>query len=87
MGCPTVFPVEGNFHLPLHRAQQRLCHLYCGELLGVRPIQEVAGARLLHDLGTRVAAHHAEAVVAEDDGAVLHAGIGDDELAICRVWG
>lgn len=25
----------------------------------------------------------AEAVVAEDDGAVLHPGVGDDELAAC----
>lgn len=56
-------------------------HLGDGQPSGVRPVQEVAGAGFLHDLGPRVAAHDAEAVIAEDYATVLHAGVGDDELA------
>lgn len=83
LSSPTVFAVEVDLHSPLLRAQQGLRHLGDGQPLGVGPVHEVARARLLHDLGARVAAHVAEAVVAEDDGAVLHPGVGDDELAAC----
>jgi len=45
-------------------------------------VQEVARARLLHDVGARVPAQLAEPVVAEDDRLVLHLGVGDHEVAI-----
>ena len=48
----------------------------------MRAVQEAAGARLLHHLGTGVAAHATEAVIAEDDSAVLHPGVGNDKFAI-----
>lgn len=81
---PTVFAVEVDLHSPLLRPEEGLRHLGDGQSLGVGSVQEVARARLLHDLGARVAAHVAEAIVAEDDGAVLHPRVGDDELA---TWG
>ncbi len=80
---PTVFAVKVDLHFPLLRPQQGLRHLSDGQSLGVRSIQEVTRARLLHDLSTRVATHVAEAIVAEDDGAVLNSCIGYDELATC----
>lgn len=49
----------------------------------MRPVQEVTGARFLHDFGPRVAAHMTEAIVAEDDGAVLHPRVGYDKLSTC----
>jgi len=51
---------------------------------GQRTVQEVARARLLDDLGPRVAAQFTEAVVAEDDRTPVHLSVGDDEVAICR---
>lgn len=80
---PTVFAVKVDLHFPLLRPQQGLRHLSDGQSLGVRSIQEVARARLLHDLSARVTTHVAEAIVAEDDGAVLDSCIGYDELATC----
>lgn len=80
-GC-TVFSVEGDLHLPLFSSQQSFGHLSHGRSLGVGPVQEAAGARLLHHLGPAVATHPTEAVITEDDGAVLHLSVGDDELAI-----
>lgn len=50
----------------------------------MRAIEEAAGARLLHHLGTGIAAHAAESVIAEDDGTVLHPSIGNDKFSICR---
>lgn len=80
---PTIFAVKVDLHLPLFRPQQGLRHLSDGQSLGVRSIQEVARAWLLHDLSTRVTTHVAEAIVAEDDGAVLNSCIGYDELTTC----
>lgn len=81
---PTVFVVEADLHPPLLRAQQGLSHLGDGQPLGVRTVQEVTRAGLLHDLGTRVPTHVTESVIAEDDGTVLHSGICNDEVATCR---
>lgn len=83
--CPTIFAVEVDLHFPLLRPQQGLSHLSDGQPLGVRSVQKVARARLLHDLSPGVTAHVAEAIVAEDDGAVLHSRISYDELTTCRV--
>lgn len=81
--CPTILPVERDLHFPLLRAQKGLRYLRNGVPLGQLSVQEVARARLLHDVRPREARHLAEAVVAEDDGAVLHPGIGYDKLFIC----
>lgn len=73
----------GDLHFPLLRAEQGLRYLCHGVPLGQLAVQEVARARLLHDVWPREARHFAEAVVAEDDGAVLHPGISYHELLIC----
>lgn len=80
---PTVFAIEVDLQFSLLGAQQRLCHLRNGQPLGVRSVQEVTGAGFLHDLGARVTTHVAESIVAEDDGAVLHPGVGDNKLSTC----
>lgn len=52
---------------------------------GLRAVQEVAGAALLHELGAGVAGELTEAVGAVDDGVQrLHLGVPQDEVA---VWG
>lgn len=83
MVFPTVFSVKVDLHLPLLRPQEGLRHLGDSQSLGVRSIQEVARAWLLHDLSPGVATHVAEAIVTENDGAVLHSGVGYDKLATC----
>lgn len=80
---PTIFAVKVDLHFPLLRPKQGLRHLGDGQPLGVGSIQEVTCARLLHDLSTRVTTHVAEAIIAEDDGAVLHSCIGYDEFTTC----
>lgn len=81
--CPTIFAVKVDLHSSLLRPKQGLGHLGDGQSLGVGSVQEVTRARLLHDLSTRVTTHVAEAIVAEDDGAVLDPCIGYDELTTC----
>lgn len=49
----------------------------------MRPVQEVTGARFLHDLGPCVAAHVTEAIITEDDGTVLNPRVGYDKLSTC----
>lgn len=78
----TFFGVQAHLHSPLLGPQQSFGHLGHRRPLGVRSVQEAAGAWLLHHLGPQVAAHLTEGVIAEDDGAVLHLRVGDDELAI-----
>lgn len=73
----------GDLHLALLGAQQRLGHLGHGVPVGELAVQEVAGARLLHDVRPGEARHLAEAVITVDDSAVLHPGIGYDEFLIC----
>ena len=46
-------------------------------------MEEVAGARPLHDVRSGEASHLAEAVVAVDDGTVLHPGIGYHKFPVC----
>lgn len=79
----TVFAVVEDLQLALLRAQQRLRQLRNGALGGVGAGEEVAGAGPLHHLDTRVTKHLTEAVVAVDDGTVLHLSVGDQELAVC----
>lgn len=81
----TLFIVVEDLHLALLRSQQGLCDLGQGALHGPGPHQELAGARLLHDLSSREAKHLAEAFVAVDDGTVLHLGVGNQKLSILLV--
>lgn len=81
----TILAVVGDLHLALLRAQQRLGHLGDGMPVGELAVQEVTGARLLHDIWPGEAGHLAEAVITVDDSTVLHPGIGYDEFLIC--WG
>ena len=78
----TFFIVVEDLHLSLLWAQQGLGQLGQGALHGPRPHQELAGARLLHDLRPAKAKHLAEALVAVDDATVLHLCVADQELAI-----
>lgn len=80
----TFLAVVEHLHLALLGAQQGLGQLGQRALHGPGPHQEGAGAGLLHDLGPGEAKHLAEALVAVDDAAVLHLGVGDQELAIWR---
>jgi len=79
----TVFAVVEDLELALLGAEQGLGELRDGALGGVGAGEEVAGAGSLHHLHPGVAEHLAEAVVAVDDGTVLHLGVGDEELAVC----
>lgn len=83
----TVFAVVEDLQLALLGAQQGLGELGDGALGGVGAGEEVAGAGLLHHLHAGVAEHLTEAIVAVDDGAVLHLGVGNEELAVCREAG
>lgn len=78
----TILAVVGDLHLALLRPQQRLGHLGHRVPGGELAVEEVARARLLHDVRPGEACHLAEAVVTVDDSAILHAGIGDDEFLI-----
>lgn len=73
----------GDLHLALLRAQQRLSHLGHRVPVGELAVQEVTGARLLHDVWPGEARHLAEAVITVDNRTVLHPGIGYDEFLIC----
>ena len=46
----TVFPVELNLHLQLSFGLERLLYLPDLVLVGAGPVQEPAGAPLLHDV-------------------------------------
>jgi len=75
--------VVGDLHLALLRAQQRLGHLGHRVPAGELAVQEVARARLLHDIRPGEARHLAEAIVTVDNSTVLHTGIGYDKFLIC----
>lgn len=59
-----------------------LGHLADGLGVGQVPVEEVAGAGLLHDVRPGEARHFAEAVVAVNDCTVLHPGVGDHKFPI-----
>lgn len=81
----TILAVVGDLHLSFLGAQKRLSHLGHRVPAGELAVQEVARARLLHDVRPGEARHLAEAVVAVDDRTVLHAGIGYDEFLIWEI--
>lgn len=79
----TILPVVGDLHLALLRPQHGLGDLADGLFVGQVAVEEVAGARLLHDVRSGEARHLAEAIVTVDDGTVLHPGISDDKFTVC----
>ena len=83
VGWLTILAVVGDLHLALLGPQHRLGHQADGLFVRQVTVQEVTGARLLHDVRSGEARHLAEAVVAVDDCTVLHPGIGDQEFPIC----
>lgn len=80
--CLTFLGIVEDLHFAFLGPQQGLCQLGQGALHGAGADQELAGAGLLHDLRPREAEHLTEALVAVDDAAVLHLGVGDQKLAI-----
>lgn len=78
----TVLAVIGDLHLALVGPQESLSHLGDGVPVGELSVEEVAGARLLHHIRPGETGHLAKAVVAVDDRAVLHPGVGYNELLI-----
>lgn len=83
-GHLTILAVVEDVHLALLSPQQGLCQAGHGTAWGVRACEEITGARLLHHLHSGVAEEFTEAIVAVNDGAVLHLSIGDQELS---TWG
>lgn len=61
-GGLTVFAVEADLSLVLLLALQGLVHLLDDALTGLVPVQEAAGAHLLHHLRPHEAGQLAEAV-------------------------
>lgn len=83
-GCwLTILAVVGDLHLSLLGPHYGLRHLADGLLVSQVTMEEVAGARLLHDIRPREACHLAEAVVAVYDCTVLHPGIGYHKFPVC----
>lgn len=81
----TCFFVEHDLVFKLLSLLQGLANTQDDAFAGLRPVQELAGAALLHDLGPRAARELAEAIRAVDDGKALqHLRISQDEVAVCR---
>lgn len=80
----TIFMIVGDLHFPLLWPQQRLGNLGNIMPLGLRPMEEVAGARLLHNIWPGEPSHLAEPVIAVDDGTILYSGICNDKFFICN---
>lgn len=79
----TILSVVGDLYLALLRPQHSLCHLVDGLLVGQVTVEEVTGARFLHDVWSREACHLAEAIVAVYDCTVLCPGIGYHKFPVC----
>lgn len=83
-GHLTILAVVEDVHFALLSPQQGLRQAGHGTAWGVGAGEEVTGARSLHHLHSGVAKEFTEAIVAVNDGAVLHLSIGDQELS---TWG
>jgi hypothetical protein len=81
----TVFSVEQNDDLGLFGARERLVDLILGDVRGEAAVEELAIARLLHDLVALVLDEVAEGVIAVDDGLLGHAGVANQKFSILKV--
>lgn len=79
--CLTILAVVEDVHFALFSPKQGLCQARHSTAWSVRACEEVTGAGSLHHLHPGVAKELAEAVIAIDDGTVLHLCVGDEELA------
>ena len=80
----TCLAVEGDLVLELLALLQRVVDAEDDGLAALRPVQELAGAALLHDFGAGEARELAEAIRAVDNGEALgHLRVGQDEVAVC----
>lgn len=81
----TCLFIEHDLILKLLALLQGVADAEDDAFAGLRPIQELTGTALLHDLGPGEACELTEAIRAVDDGKALrHLCIGQDEVAICR---
>ncbi|TNN52776.1 hypothetical protein EYF80_037009 [Liparis tanakae] len=81
----TIFPVEADFSLVLLLALQGLVQLLDDALVGLRSVEEAAGAGLLHHFGPREAGQLTKPIGAVHDGiAVATLSIPQKEVAICK---
>lgn len=81
----TVLFVEDNLHLQFGLALQALVDHGLFLLLRFRPVEELAGATLLHDLRPRESRQLAEAIGAVDDRIDRrHLRISQYKVAICE---
>jgi hypothetical protein len=78
--CLTIFAVVKDIHFALLCPQQGLRQAGHSTAWGIGTCEKVAGAWSLHHLHSGVAEEFTEAIVAVNDGAVLHLSIGDQEL-------
>lgn len=76
----TILAVVEDVHLALFGTKQGLCQARHSAAWSVRAGEEVTGTGSLHHLHTGVAEEFTEAVIAVNDGTVLHLRIGDQEL-------
>lgn len=81
----TRLVVEHDLILKLLALLQGFIDAEDDAFAGLRPVQELTGTALLHDLGPGEACELAEAIGAVNDGKALwHLCVGEDEVAVCR---
>ncbi len=79
----TILPVVCDLHLALLGPGHRLWYHTDGFLVRQVTMEEVTGARLLHDVRSREARHLTKAIVAVYDCTVLHPSIGYHKFSVC----
>lgn len=79
----TILAVVGDLNLAFLGPHQSLGHLADGLFVRQVTVEEVTGARLLHDVWSWEAGHLTEAIIAVDDCTVLHPGIGYHKFPVC----
>lgn len=78
--CLTILAVVEDIHLAFFSPKQGLCQAGHSTAWSVGACEEVTGTGLLHHLYTGVAEEFTEAIIAVNDGTVLHLCIGNQEL-------
>lgn len=79
----TCLLIKHDLILELLALLQGVANVEDDAFARLRPVQELAGAALLHHLGPREARQLTEAIGAVDDGETLgHLSVGQDEVAV-----